>query len=97
MLASAIAHESGCPPKVIPCVNTFCGSEKNGSIAFAEATTAPRGAYADVIPFASVIRSGWIPYRVEPNQSPTRPKPQMTSSATSRSPFASQISRTRSK
>ena len=30
---SAIAHESGCPPNVIPCVSMLCGSEKNGSIA----------------------------------------------------------------
>ena len=43
-LASAIAHERGCPPNVIPCVNAVVVSEKKGSTTLGRATTAPSGA-----------------------------------------------------
>jgi hypothetical protein len=59
--AKAIAHESGCPPNVIPCMKAVFGSAKKGSIVRSLATTAPSGAYAEVIPLARVIRSGSIP------------------------------------
>ena len=42
--ASAIAHETGWPPNVIPWTNIEAGSAKNGSITFSLATSAPSGA-----------------------------------------------------
>src|SRR3954452_10564121 len=93
MFLSAIAHITGCPPNVIPCVY-IAVPDANGSNTFSEAITAPIEAYADERPFADVMRSGLMSYFAEPNQSPRRPKPQMTSSAHSRIPYLSQIART---
>ena len=59
--ASAIAQESGWPPNVIPCVNAVFFSAKKGSIVRSLAMRAPSGAYAEVIPLATVIMSGSIP------------------------------------
>ena len=56
-----MAHESGWPPNVIPWTNEVAGSEKNGSTTCGAATTAPSGAYAEVIPLARVIMSGLMP------------------------------------
>ena len=56
--------------------------------------TAPIDAYAEDSPFAEVIMSGLMSYFAEPNQSPRRPKPLLTSSQQSRIPYLSQISRT---
>ena len=42
---------------------------------------------------AKVIMSGTTPYRSEANQWPTRPKPVMTSSATSSTPYLSHSAR----
>ena len=39
------------------------------------------GMYADVTPFATVIRSGSIPSSSLPNETPVRPNPHTTSSA----------------
>ena len=46
--------------------------------------TPPIGRYPEDIPLAIGMRSGFMPYRSEPNQWPVRPKPQITSSPTSR-------------
>ena len=48
--------------------------------------TAPSGRYPLVIPFAQTTMSGSRPNRVEANQSPQRPNPVITSSATNRTP-----------
>ena len=53
----------------------------------------PSGAYADVTPLAKVMTSGTTWLRSEPNQWPSRPKPQMTSSAQSRMPYSSHMRR----
>ena len=53
------------PPNVIPCVNIFV-SWMNGSATRSGTITAPIGAYADVMPFAVVIRSGTTPKRSTP-------------------------------
>jgi hypothetical protein len=45
------------------------------------------------MPFAHVIRSGATPYLEEANHSPMRPKPVMTSSATSAIPYLSHSAR----
>ena len=58
MLASATAEATGWPPNVMPWVNELPGLE-NGSKTRSEAITAPIGAYADVMPFAVVMMSGW--------------------------------------
>ena len=55
--------------------------------------TAPSCTYADVRPFAIVMRSGTTPQWSTANQRPVRPKPAITSSAISRMPFRSQIAR----
>ena len=54
-------------------------------------------AYADDRPLARVIRSGVTPKRSAANQYPSRPKPVMTSSKTSRMPCRSHSSRTPSR
>ena len=56
--------------------------------------TAPSGRYDEVSPLAIVIRSGTTPQWSTANQRPVRPNPAITSSATIRIPFRSQISRT---
>ena len=58
MFASATAHDIGCPPKVKPWLK-IASPCRNGSISRSEAITAPSGAYAEVMPFAVVIMSGW--------------------------------------
>src|SRR3954449_10390852 len=93
MFFSAIAHMTGCPPKVTPCVY-IAVPDANGSNTLSVVITAPIDAYADDSPFAEVIMSGWMSYLAEPNQSPSRPKPLMTSSQHSRIPYLSQIART---
>src|SRR3954449_9754495 len=93
MFFSAIAHMTGCPPKVTPCVY-IAVPDANGSYTLSVVMTAPIDAYADDRPFAEVTMSGLMSYLPEPNHSPSRPKPQMTSSATSRIPYLSQIART---
>ena len=93
MFFSAIAHCTGWPPNVIPCVYIDC-APRNGSKTLSVAITAPIDAYADERPFALVTRSGRMSYFVEPNHSPRRPKPVITSSAQSRIPYSSQIART---
>ena len=50
------------------------------------AITAPIDACAEERPLADVTMSGRMSKRSEPNQAPTRPKPVITSSATSRMP-----------
>ena len=57
-LAIATAADTGWPPNVSPWVNMLVPEEK-GSKTLSEAITAPIGAYAEVMPFAVVIRSGW--------------------------------------
>ena len=57
--------------------------------------TAPIGCAPLVMPLAIVIRSGVTPKLCAANALPVRPKPQITSSNTSRMPCASQISRRR--
>src|SRR3954453_11894395 len=93
MFFSAIAHMTGWPPNVIPCVNIDV-PEANGSNTLSVVMTAPIGAYADDRPLAEVTMSGLMSYLPDPNHSPRRPNPQMTSSATSRIPYLSQIART---
>ncbi len=56
--------------------------------------TAPSGRYELVRPLAIVIRSGVTSQLSTANHFPVRPKPAMTSSATIRMPWRSQISRT---
>ena len=46
------------------------------------------------MPFAHVMRSGSRPRRLLANQSPVRPKPVITSSATNSTPVSRQIART---
>jgi hypothetical protein len=77
----------------MPCVYIDVPCE-NGSNTLSVVMTAPIDAYADDSPFAEVTMSGLMSYLAEPNQSPRRPKPQMTSSAQSRIPYLSQIART---
>jgi hypothetical protein len=96
MFLSAIAVCTGWPPNVIPCAY-IAVSPRNGSITWSDAMTAPIAAYADDRPFADVIRSGRMSYLIEPNHSPRRPKPVITSSAQSRIPYLSQIARTPAK
>src|SRR3954452_16974849 len=93
MFFSAIAHMTGWPPNVIPCVYIDV-TDANGSNPLSGVIPPPSDAYADDRPFAEVTMSGLMSYLAEPNQSPRRPKPQMTSSAQSRIPYRSQISRT---
>ena len=57
MFASAIAEQTGWPANVNPCVKLLMPC-MNGSATRSVAITAPIGAYALVIPFAVVIRSG---------------------------------------
>ena len=93
MFLSAIAHMTGCPPKVIPCMN-IDSAAWNGSMTRSVVRTAPIDAYAEERPFAQVTRSGLMSYSSDANQCPIRPKPVITSSAQSRIPYRSQISRT---
>ena len=86
MFLSAIAHCTGWPPNVIPCVYVASPS-RNGSITRSAAITAPIDAYADERPFADVIDVGLDVVALEPNHSPRRPKPVITSSAQSRMPY----------
>ena len=72
-------------------------SAQNGSATRAEAITPPSGMYPEVMPFATVIRSGESPYRPVANHSPVRPKPVITSSRTSSTSRSRQISWTRSR
>jgi len=55
--------------------------------------TAPIGTQPLVMPLATVIRSGTTPVCSIANHLPVRPKPLITSSAISRMPYLSQISR----
>ena len=55
--------------------------------------TPPSGAYAEVTPFANVRRSGTTPNSSLPNHAPRRPKPLITSSAHSSTPYLSQMRR----
>jgi hypothetical protein len=57
MFASATAQEIGCPAKVNPWTKLLV-PWRNGSATRSEARTAPIGAYALVMPFAVVMRSG---------------------------------------
>ena len=58
MLASATAHATGCPPKVKPWVKIALPC-RNGSAMWSEAIIAPIGTYAEVMPLAVVMMSGW--------------------------------------
>ncbi len=49
------------------------------------------------MPFAQVTMSGWSSHRELANQSPTRPNPVITSSATNSTPASRQIARTSSR
>src|SRR3954451_16798521 len=93
MFFSAIAHMTGWPPNVIPWVNIDV-PDANGSKTLSVVMTAPIDAYADDSPLAEVTMSGLMSYLPDPNHSPSWTKPQMTSSATSRIPYLSQIART---
>ena len=88
----AMVLESGWPPHVSPCAKA-ARPLANGSATLPCTSTPPRGACPAVTPLAKVIMSGTTPNRSDANQWPTRPKPVMTSSATSRMPCRSQISR----
>ena len=57
MFLRAIAHITGWPPKVIPCVYIEWPS-KNGSITLSVTITAPIAAWADESPLADVMMSG---------------------------------------
>ena len=59
--------------------------------------TAPIGWAPLVSAFAMVMMSGVTPNEVAANGSPVRPKPQITSSNTSRMPYRLQISCSRSR
>ena len=101
--------ETGCPPKVEPCMNI--GSETDGPPKLEPlegmGATAQPGAHllvddyaahrrvALVTPLAKVLMSGTTSKRSMPNHSPSRPKAQITASETSSTPWRSQISRTR--
>jgi hypothetical protein len=58
---------------------------------FSETRLADNGTYAEVTPFATVIRSGFMPMASVPNIVPSRPKPQITSSAIIRTSYLSRI------
>ena len=58
MFASATAAASGWPPKVKPCAKLAFPCRK-GSATRSEAIIAPSGTYAEVIPLAVVMMSGW--------------------------------------
>ncbi len=77
----------------MPCANML-SPWRNGSATRWVAITAPIGAYADDRPLAVVTMSGRMSYFSEPNQAPRRPQALITSSAHSRMPCSSQISRT---
>ena len=57
MFFSAIAHCTGWPPNVMPCVYIDVPS-RNGSATWSVAITAPIAAYAEERPFADVMMSG---------------------------------------
>ena len=57
MLARATAEQTGWPPKVNPWANIAVPCMK-GSATRSDTIRAPIGAYAEVSPFAVVIRSG---------------------------------------
>jgi hypothetical protein len=57
MFLSAIAHITGCPPKVMPCEYIEVSS-RNGSITRSVAITAPIAACEEESPFAEVTMSG---------------------------------------
>ena len=58
MFASATAHATGCPPNVKPWLKIALPC-RNGSAMWSAAITAPSGAYAELMPLAVVIMSGW--------------------------------------
>ena len=58
MFASATAHATGCPPKVKPWLKAALPC-RNGSAMWSPAISAPSGAYAELMPLAVVIMSGW--------------------------------------
>ncbi len=57
-------------------------------------STPPSGTYAEVAPFAKVMRSGVTPNRLLANASPVRPKPVITSSKTAGCRAGRRMSRT---
>ena len=57
-----------------------------------DAATNPNGQYPDVAPLAATTMSARAPQWSSPNQRPVRPKPVMTSSATSSTPCRRQTS-----
>lgn len=90
----ATAVDTGCAPQVAPWVKPpACGESKSRSTSPERTSTPPMGAYPDVAPLAKVNRSGTTPYLALPNHSPSRPYAQITSSATSKMPYRSQIDR----
>ena len=58
MFAIATDAAIGWPANVRPCRNDAVPS-RNGSAILSRVITQPIGAYADVMPFAVVIMSGW--------------------------------------
>ena len=94
MFSMATALETGCPPKVEPCMNIGAFS-LSVALIFSFTTTPPIGRYPLVTPLAKLVMSGTTSKRSMPNHSPRRPNAQITASETSNTPCLSQISRTR--
>ena len=90
MVASAAAHDSGLPPKVLPC---WPGRHV---ITLLRAITAPSG-MPEAMPFADVMMSGSTPKFSIAHHLPVRPMPDWTSSAMSMMPYLVHISRRRGK
>jgi hypothetical protein len=95
-VSSATAQPAGCPPNVLMWRSRplSAGSAGNAAKISSDTTVAASGMYALVIPLAIVTRSGRIPAASWPNIGPVRPKPQITSSTISSTPWRSHIALT---
>ena len=97
IVSSATAQPAGWPPKVLMWRSrpALAGSAGKAAKTSSETTVAASGKYALVIPLAIVTMSGRTPAGVvaEP-AARLRPKPQITSSTISSTPWRSHIART---
>ena len=85
-LAMATAQATGWPRIGVAMVELAALFDQHAGDALADHDAAERHVARRSAPLAMVIRSGLMPKVSQPNHSPVRPKPQMTSSATSRMP-----------
>ena len=86
MFLRAAAAATGCPPKVMTCLNAAWGLPTKASAMGLRRMAPPMGIYPLVRPLATVMMSGVMPQCSQANILPVRPKPVMTSSAMSKHP-----------